>query len=43
MNRNVSKKINFSKYPDGKSNNLKLNISKNFKTRLNIIKHFKTL
>ena len=30
VGKEINKKINFSKYPDGKSNNLKLNISKKF-------------
>jgi len=30
VRKEINKKINFSKYPDGKSNNLKLNISKKF-------------
>jgi len=31
VRKEINKKINFSKYPDGKSNNLKLSISKKFK------------
>ena len=30
VSKEINKKINFSKYPDGKSNNLKFNISKKF-------------
>ena len=30
VRKEINKKINFSKYPDGKSNNLKLSISKKF-------------
>jgi len=33
VKKEINKKINFSKYPDSKSNNLKLNISKKFKCK----------